>query len=204
MGKMGTLLEELTMRVTTNVTLDSKNKKDEVDVEIDKDVAGVALRMRLVEPSKKDLNPFVTVRYPQEDITERLAISLSGVIIPGLNLLMLLAFVPGLEGVMQGYMVWVMLKFVTKYRAFPVLYAIFYAALSYLTSIPLYRNIYFLVNVLLALITLVSSPNIYSVAGTIVTLICTSSEYYFTTKDLVWTSTIVGFYLTLLGQCNRE
>lgn len=63
---------------------------------------------------------------------------------------------------------------------------------------------YFLCNILLSVITGVLAPSKESIISIIITVICVSSEYAFMTKDLVWTSTIVGYYLNLIQNNNNK
>ena len=56
----------------------------------------MALRFRVIQPTRAKTSLFTTARYPHEDITERLAISLAGSAIAGINFFLLLAFLPGL------------------------------------------------------------------------------------------------------------
>lgn len=59
---------------------------------------------------------------------------MSGAALTGINYFLILAFLPGFEGVMQAYMVYKMLMGVTKNQAFPVVYAAIYLTLSHLTD----------------------------------------------------------------------
>lgn len=112
----------------------------------------MALRFRVIQTVRSNTSMFVTVRYTHEDIIERLVISLIGVAVPRVNYLLLFAFLPGLESVMQAYMIWCVLEGVVQNKYFPIVYSLVYFCLSHLTEIELYRDLFLLSNVLASVI----------------------------------------------------
>ena len=168
------LMKELDIRLDKDIAVKSLSE-DLIYIKKNKGEAGLVLRTRLVMPQSVDTSTFVTVRYPKEEIEERLAISLIGAAIPGLNWILLLAFLPGLEGIMQGYMVWQILQPLTKYKLFPIMYSAVYFALSHFSGVPVYWELYLLCNILLGIVTAISRPDKLTLLSLIVTLICTST-----------------------------